>query len=421
MKVKHLLAGALMLLLGLTMTGCAGLSPRTSADITCTTKNTDALVSSGEYRKKVDNFLVIMDASTSMSETLGGPFCNEPSKHVLAQDLVTCINNTLPDDFDVNAGMRVFGPATFKKKLVYGMSKFSKADLENGLAAASTISGLTPLGQALAAASDDLQDVQGKTAVIIFSDGVNTEKVNPVAAATAMKERYGENVCIYTVLIGDDTRGRKTLEEVAAAGECGFATEADNLHSRDITGGCITVGNAEGMADFVTAVFLEKAAKKEPMKVVDLDSDGDGVLDSMDKCPNTPKGIKVDKDGCPVPIPEKVSITLLVQFDFDRYNVKPQYHDEIAKVASFLQAYPKTAGVLEGHTDSLGTEQYNQRLSEKRAESVKKYLVDKFNINGSRLTTVGYGEAKPVDTNATDAGRMRNRRVVANIVTIVLK
>ena len=155
--------------------------------------------------------------------------------------------------------------------------------------------------------------------------------------------------------------------------------------------------------------------------MAELDSDGDGVPDSLDKCPDTPKGIKVDEVGCPVPIPEKVSITLLVEFDFDKAVVKPQYHGDIEKVANFLKAYPKTTGELEGHTDSIGTEEYNMKLSMRRAASVKKYLVEHFNIDGSRLSTVGYGESKPVATNKTAEGRQKNRRVVANIVTITMK
>ncbi|KPJ98127.1 MAG: hypothetical protein AMJ60_09360 [Desulfobacterales bacterium SG8_35] len=420
MVAKHFLTGVMVLLLGFVLTGCAGLSTKTTADITCTTKDINAMLKSGDYQKKVDNFLIIQDASSSMSDKLGKSFTYEPSKLALSKDLVKCLNSTLPDDFDVHAGMRVFGPLYSEKGLVYGMSKYTKAGLEDAVLAVGGTGGVTPLANAITHGNNDLYDLPGDAAVIIFSDGMNTEAADPVAAAAAMKDMYGDNVCIYTVLLGNDPKGKMTMEQIAAAGKCGFATEANNLHARTLSDGSM-VGVAEGMADFVTAVFLEKAPPMAAPMKTDLDSDGDGVTDSLDQCPNTPKGIKVDRVGCPVPIPEKVSITLLVEFDFDKDVVKPQYHGDIEKVANFLKAYPKTTGELEGHTCSIGTEEYNMQLSKRRAESVKRYLVQKFNIEGSRLSTAGYGEARPVASNDTEAGRQKNRRVVANIVTITMK
>jgi OOP family OmpA-OmpF porin len=80
-----------------------------------------------------------------------------------------------------------------------------------------------------------------------------------------------------------------------------------------------------------------------------------------------------------------------------------------------MKKYPGAKVLLEGHTDHTGTDAYNMDLSKRRADSVKKYLVDNFNADAARISTVGYGKSKPVASNATAAGRQKNRRVVANI------
>lgn len=429
MRVKNFVNGLLVLFLGLSLTNCAGLSTKPAIETSCTTKDVNGLLKSGEYQKKVDNFLIIQDTSTSMSDRLSEYFVSfEPRKLAVSKELLNCLNNTLPDGYNANSGLRLFGAVSPEDGLIYGMNKYSKPGLDSAVNAVIRTGGTTPMASAISAASMDLKDMPGNAAVIIVSDGINTAPSDPVAAAAAMKEMYGENVCIYTVLVDNDPSGKMLMEQIAAAGGCGFATTAENLFARTRQDGTM-VGNADGMADFVTSVFLEKAPPKpapkpapKPMaKTVDKDSDGDGVLDSVDKCPNTPKGIKVDSTGCPVAIPQKVSITLLVEFDFDKTVVRPQYHNDIEKVANFLNAYPDTNAILEGHTDSVGTDEYNMKLSGRRAESVKKYLVEKFNIDAARISTKAYGESKPVATNDTAEGRQRNRRVVATIVTTVMK
>ena len=446
MRGKHFVTGLLVLLLGFALTGCAGMSTSGPEDVICTSRDLSALLQSGQYRKKVDNFLILQDASTSMSDDVERCWADEISKIELSKVLIKCMNNNLPADFDVDAGMRVFGAYRDSEGLIYGMTQYSRAGLDAAANALTGTGGNTPIATAITLGTNDLKDAQGKTAVILFSDGKNSADTDPVAAAANMKEMYGDNVCIYPVITGKDEQGKLTMEQIAEAVGCGFAIDADRLHERP-TSGCSTIGVADGMPDFVTAVFLEKA----PQKMVTLDSDGDGVtdnldlcpntpkgvkvdrvgcpidldgdgvLDTLDKCPNTPKGIKVDSVGCPIAIPEKVSITLLVEFDFDKANVKPMYDSDIEKVANFLNAYPNTTAELEGHTDSKGTDEYNMKLSQRRAESVKKYLVEKFNIDASRLTAIGHGESQPVDTNETDEGRQRNRRVVASIVTTIMK
>lgn len=146
------------------------------------------------------------------------------------------------------------------------------------------------------------------------------------------------------------------------------------------------------------------------------DSDGDGVPDSSDDCPDTPMNYAVDDDGCPIPVEEVARVELMVNFEFDRSEVRPQYFDEIEEVADFMEQYPDTVIELEGHTDSVGTDAYNQGLSERRANAVRDVLIERFDVQGSRITAVGYGESQPVASNDTDAGRAQNRRVMTVIV-----
>ena len=108
-------------------------------------------------------------------------------------------------------------------------------------------------------------------------------------------------------------------------------------------------------------------------------------------------------------------MTLHFEFDFDKALVRPGHYDDAKRIADTLNKYSGANAQLEGHTDSIGTEEYNMGLSKRRAESVKLYVVEKYNIKPSRISTVGYGESKPVASNDTDAGRQRNRRVVAHI------
>ncbi len=117
-------------------------------------------------------------------------------------------------------------------------------------------------------------------------------------------------------------------------------------------------------------------------------------------------------NDCPK-CPTLVTIVLNVEFDTDRAVVKDKYRNEIKKVADFMKTYPNTTAVIEGHTDNVFTAEYNQKLSEARANSVRLYLIDKFGINASRLTAVGYGLTRPIASNNTEEGRQKNRRVQA--------
>ena len=150
----------------------------------------------------------------------------------------------------------------------------------------------------------------------------------------------------------------------------------------------------------------------------DLDSDGDGVPDSIDACPGTPMNVVVDERGCPVQvdIEDTLKMELRVFFDNDKSAIKNQYKPEIAKVAEKMREYPNSVASIEGHASKTGpSAAYNQRLSEARAVAVKSMLTNEFGIEPNRLSTVGYGYDRPIADNNTEEGRAMNRRVFAII------
>ncbi|MGQ7814972.1 OmpA family protein [Metapseudomonas furukawaii] len=158
----------------------------------------------------------------------------------------------------------------------------------------------------------------------------------------------------------------------------------------------------------------------------DGDEDGDGVLDSRDKCPGTPPGTQVDADGCPLkaeePMAEEVvveQVTIVVRdllFAFDSAKLTPADEATLDEVAGRLKNEAPNAKLnITGHTDSVGTDAYNQGLSERRANAVADYLI-RSGIPASSIASVsGAGESQPVADNATKDGRAANRRVEIEI------
>lgn len=149
------------------------------------------------------------------------------------------------------------------------------------------------------------------------------------------------------------------------------------------------------------------------------DSDGDGVVDVNDKCPNTPPGTKVDGSGCPLAKPviyvteedKKVVKDAIknLEFDLGKATIRAHSYPSLDRVAQLL--VDKNFSLkLAGHTDNTGSSELNMRLSKDRAEAIKSYLVDK-GANASRIEATGYGQTQPIATNKTAAGRQANRRV----------
>jgi OOP family OmpA-OmpF porin len=141
-----------------------------------------------------------------------------------------------------------------------------------------------------------------------------------------------------------------------------------------------------------------------------LDSDGDGVPDYKDKCPGTPPGARVNADGCE--IMADVTIDLVNdEFDFDSARLKPAMKAALDDVAAKVMATQGDEHLeIIGHTDSVGSDAYNQGLSERRATATADYLMSQ-GIAADHITTKGMGESNPVASNSTAAGRSKNRRV----------
>ena len=199
-------------------------------------------------------------------------------------------------------------------------------------------------------------------------------------------------------------------------------------------------------------VALGSKAKPAPAPVVavappppppppDTDADGDGVVDRLDKCPDTPKGATVDADGCPLdgdgdgvydgidkcpttpkgarvgPLGCSLSLSLSgVNFDNDSANLLPEGERILDEAVVALKEDPAATVEIQGHTDSSGSDAYNLALGERRATSVKDYLVAQ-GVNGDALTVKSYGETEPVADNGTPEGRAENRRVVLKALT----
>ena len=152
-----------------------------------------------------------------------------------------------------------------------------------------------------------------------------------------------------------------------------------------------------------------------PAPTACADEDGDGVCDDVDACLGTPPNTRVDATGCPLPVAQVASIKLKVNFAFDSSVVQEQYFTDLGELAKFLKRFDQVDVSIDGYTDSVGADSYNQQLSQRRAQAVVDMLVKTYGIAPSRLKAVGYGESNPVASNDTAEGRAENRRVMASL------
>lgn len=192
--------------------------------------------------------------------------------------------------------------------------------------------------------------------------------------------------------------------------------------------GCPQDGDRDGVPN-----YLDKCPDTVGFKVDERgcpldDRDGDTIVDERDRCPDTPAGKRVDPSGCseeppaPPPAPSAPSLqppsgalSLQLEFAPASAQIRPGSEKELARAVDFIKANPGSRIAVEGHTDSVGPAEVNLEISRRRAESVRRYLLETAGISPERIRAAGYGESRPVGDNATQEGRQRNRRVVISV------
>ena len=361
------------------------------------------------YVQKVDSFIIVLDSSSSMGTIYEDEVAERYSRFMIAKDIVSRMNNTIPE-MVIQGTLQRFGYGFAARgkltEAVYGPTAYSTSDLEYALQTIITPGGHSPAGLAIGATSEIVGSTKGKNAVIVISDGEKL-KDDPLMKVKTLKNQFGGRTCLYTIWVGSKTKSKAFMEEIAAEMGCGFSVTADDI------------ATSEGMDDFVRKVFFARDSDGDgvpddedecpdtpPGIQVDAvgcagDSDGDGVTDDIDACPDTPSGAIVDDRGC--------WVVKGVKFDYKKWDVKPQFNTNLDNIIDILKNTPDLNIRVEGHTDNIGSEKYNLNLSKKRAESIKAYLVGK-GIDESRITSIGYGFSKPRAGNDTKEGRALNRR-----------
>lgn len=339
----------------------------------------------GYARDRHDSAVFVVDVSGTVSDS------GEVKE---AQTIIGGMNERFPD-YVKSAGILTFG--NFREaQLIWPapVAKYSRVTIDQAVNGLRGADGPTPLGAALRKSEEGLSQAQGKTALIIVSDGLDNGFSDPLEAARKLKKAHGDELCIFTVQLGADPQGAALLKKLVEIGECGKAETAAGLKSP---------ASLQALVDYIFPPPPKPAPPPPPVaKPIIGDSDGDGVPDNLDQCPGTPKGAKVDPRGC--------WVLRDVKFDVNKYDLKPEYLPFLDEVVAVLQQNPNIRVTIEGHTDSSGSDALNNKLSQDRANAVMNYFVSK-GVDKSRMTAVGFGKNRPIATNDNEEGKAQNRRI----------
>jgi OOP family OmpA-OmpF porin len=330
-----------------------------AAEIITETDIVEKVVPKEEFIKTADNFIILFDSSSSMKEFVDKG--TKETKYDVVKKILGERQRVLPD-LGYNAGLYIYTP--FQE--VYPMQPYDPAKFAaaiNSLPAEPK--GRTPLPQGIREIGPVLEKLSGKTAVFIFSDGTFDQLTDvklPEVHTRELAEQH--NVCFYMISSATKWGAEKRLTDMAKANACSrvIPIEAFINNPEYMTGALYTV-RASAVVETTTEARIA--------------------------------GLRA-QDG---------------NFDFDKYDIRPEFQSELDEVGKFLQNNPDAYVMLVGYTDNVGSEEYNLDLSLRRANSAANYLTSNHNIDRDRIVVNYYGEANPIASNDTDEGRSQNRRV----------
>jgi outer membrane protein OmpA-like peptidoglycan-associated protein len=336
-------------------------------------------LSTAQYGKKADTFVIIQDASSSMNEqhTHDTRYVTHrdagQSKLELAKETLSHMNQTVPQ-LDFNSGLTAFSGGCYNQsEVLYGLETYDRDSLGGGLAKLTCASGTTPMGAGINTANSKLLTGLGlgKIAMFIVSDGISDAshtadgsggKKGAITAAKKAKDQLGDRLCIYPIQIGNEPGAEEFMNKLATIGDCGFATNAMDISS------------PKTMAGYVIKTLLEPV--------------GDAPADIS---------------------PVKITLSADALFDFDKAVLKSEGKQSLDNLMSKLGKVKYDVIVAVGYTDRIGNEDYNKRLSVRRANAVKSYLVKNKGVDPSNVFVDGKGEANPV-TGTTCIGKGMSKK-----------
>ena len=322
------------------------------------------------FVKTADNFIVLHDSSSSMSDKYG----NTDMLEIEAEQLILKEKvSTLPE-LNWQAGIYSFTPGWGWNDLKTHLSirAYNKAEFSQAVDALPTKPlGNTRLKGAMAGLDEILAGLKGKTVIFVFTDGQYSPQPGfPAPGATAKNLAVKYDVCFQVISTEQDKAQYEAVMNIANASECSGSIAFSKL-----------LGHPEWMTDILFRVE-KKAMAQKPM--------------------------------------EKVTGTIQgeVLFAFDSSAINEAAAKELIELSIFLKLNKDKRVVLAGHTDSIGSDEYNMKLSQRRAESARTYLVEKMGVDKSRITLSWFGKSDPAASNDTEEGRMKNRRVTTVITAM---